>query len=110
MFNQADPNDPANLTTLSLRDDPEPALQKAMQRAREDAYAKPFARLFGGIGLVVVLALLGVVYNDYLAHKQELPGLIAAAGAFPPSCPASRSTSEVATTTRRIGTSSTRIQ
>jgi hypothetical protein len=77
VFNQADPNGPSKLTTLSLGDDPEPALQREMQSAREDAYVKPFARLFGGIGLVVVLALLGVVYNDYLAHKQELPGLIA---------------------------------
>ena len=77
MFNQADQDNPDKPTTLSLRDDPEPALQRALQRAREQTYVEGFARLIGGIGLVVVLALLYVVLNDYVAHKQELPALIA---------------------------------
>jgi len=71
VFNQADQDDPGKPTTLSLRDDPEPALQ------REQRYGERFACLIGGVGLVVVLAMLYVVFNDYVAHKQELPGLIA---------------------------------
>jgi len=73
VFNQADPNDPDQLTTLNLRDDPEPALR----RAREQAHRERFTLLIGGIGLVVVAALLYVVFNDYVTHKQELRGLIA---------------------------------
>ena len=73
MFHEADPGNPDQFTKLSLRDDPEPALQ----RAREQTYVDGFARVIGGIGLVVVLPLLYVVFNDYVAHKQELPALIA---------------------------------
>ena len=73
MFNQANPDNHGQLTTLSLRDDPEPA----MQRAREQTSREGFARLISGIGLVVVLALLYVVFNDYVAHKQEIRALIA---------------------------------
>ena len=64
-------------TTLSLHNDPEPALQTELRRAREQAYVAAFVRPICGIGLVVVLALLYVVYNDYVTHKQELPGLVA---------------------------------
>ena len=66
-----------NATTLSLRDNPEPALQKARQRAREEAALQRCAGPVGGIGLVVVLMLLFVVFGDYLTHKRELGELIA---------------------------------
>jgi len=61
-------------TTLSLNDDPEPALQRARERER---YSGPIGLALGGIGLVVVVVLLFVVFNDYVVHKQELPGLVA---------------------------------
>src|SRR5687767_8343423 len=77
VFNQADQDDPDKPTTLSLRDDPEPALQKAREQALRERYSGPIRGAIGGIGLVVVLALLYVVFNDYVAHKQELPALIA---------------------------------
>jgi hypothetical protein len=77
VFYEADPDNPGQFTKLSLRDDPEPALQRALRRAREETYLEAFSRLLGGIGLIVVLVLLYVVFNDYLAQKQDLPGLIA---------------------------------
>jgi hypothetical protein len=73
VFNEAEDNH----TTLSLRDDPEAALQKARDQASRERYSRPIGGAIGGLGLVVVLALLYVVFNDYIAHKQELPALIA---------------------------------
>ena len=77
MFNQTDQDNHDTPTTLSLREDPEPALQKAREQASRQRYSGLIGGAIGGIGLVVVLTLLYVVYNDYLAHKQELPALIA---------------------------------
>jgi hypothetical protein len=78
VFNQDDPNNPGPFTsTVSLRDDPEPALQRELGRAREERRVAGFVRVFGSIGLIVVFALLFDVYNDYVAHKREIPGLIA---------------------------------
>ena len=77
MFNQTDQDNHDTPTTLSLREDPEPALQKAREQASRQRYSGLIGGAIGGIGLVVVLTLPYVVYNDYLAHKQELPALIA---------------------------------
>ena len=77
MFNQADQDNPDKPITLSLRDDPEPALRKARDQASRQRYSGPIGVAVGGFGLVIVLALLYVVFNDYVAHKQELPALIA---------------------------------
>jgi len=75
VFNQADPDD--KFTTLSLYEDPEPAAQRARARARELESGKVFWWLCSGIGLAVVIAIMYGDYIDYLAHKQELSGLIA---------------------------------
>ena len=83
MFYEADQDNPDKPTTLSLRDDPEPALQKAREQALRERYSGPIGGAIGGIGLVVVLALLYVVFNDYVAHKQELPALIARGRGIP---------------------------
>jgi hypothetical protein len=71
------PDNDDQLITLSLHDDPEPALQRAHAQIRLQIYGKVLGLLVGGIGLVVVLAQLHGVFNDYVAHKQELPALIA---------------------------------
>jgi hypothetical protein len=54
----ADQDSPDKLTTLSLRDDPEPALQKAREQTSRERYLVPVGATISGIGLVVVLALL----------------------------------------------------
>ena len=46
MFNQADQNTPDKPTTLSLRDDPEPALQKVREQASREKYSGPAAGTF----------------------------------------------------------------
>ena len=58
MFNQTDQDNPDKPTTLSLRDDPDPTLQKAREQASREKYAGPIGGAIGGIGLVVVLPLL----------------------------------------------------
>ena len=39
MFNQTDQDNPDTPTTLSLREDPEPALQKAREQASRELYS-----------------------------------------------------------------------
>jgi hypothetical protein len=39
VFNQTDQDNPGTPTTLSLRDDPEPALQKAREQASRERYS-----------------------------------------------------------------------
>jgi hypothetical protein len=68
--------DENSLTTLSLNDDPGPAAERAIQRAAEQKKRAPAATAFGGIGLVVFLALLFGAYSDYITHTREIAGLI----------------------------------
>ena len=75
MFDEADPDDPGQFTKLGLCDDPEPALQRALRRAREETYLEGFSRLLGGIGLIVVLVLLSVVFNQLTVKRRPTPNV-----------------------------------
>ena len=77
MYNQVDPDDSGPFTPrVSLRDDPEPALQSERQAASDESRAAAFVRMFGPIALIVVLVMLYGAYRDYITHSREIPPLV----------------------------------
>ena len=56
MFNQTDQDHPDTPTTLSLREDADPALQKAREQASRELYSGLIGGAIGGIGLVASCA------------------------------------------------------
>ena len=76
MSNQV-PTTPVKMTSLDIHEDPEQALKKASARASPASAGPLFGMLLGGMGLVVVLALMPATSHDYSTHNRELGALLA---------------------------------
>src|SRR5688572_22053185 len=75
----ADQDNPDKPTTLSLRDDPEPALQ----RAREQRHVEGFARVIGGLGWLSSSRCCTSCLTTTSCTSGSSPRSSPAAGAFP---------------------------